>query len=47
MQMEFKQTICKLTILVYDREGNKTVLQMLWQTSNCFDWDFTKKGIRF
>lgn len=47
MQMEFKQTICKITILVYNREGNKTVLLMLWQTSNCFDGDFTKKVFAF
>lgn len=42
-----KQTICKITILVYNRECNKPFLQMLWQTSNCFDWDFTKKVFAF
>lgn len=28
-------------------QGDKTVLQRLWQTLNCFDWDFTKKICMF
>lgn len=42
-----QQTSCKITILAYNREGNKTVLQIFWQTLNCFDWDFTKKVFTF